>query len=1103
MMLGRAFRPTPGVGVPTLTVAAQFAALTAVSFVLVYLSMMAPSAHGQFAPIGASTAVILAALVLAPRRSWPAIAAAGLVGRVAASALMRSRPEVALALALCGMLEYLAAAALLLRVIGRRPDLARVSTICAFLGIVAVAAAVSAVPAALIYQVMTGSQAFAGNLLTWAARDFSGMATLTPCLIVLASQRRNWRQFAGLGVWPLGLLALVEAGVFLQQLVPLAFLIMPALMLVTWRLRIAGAVIGTLMTMAIAVPATLSGLGPFDMIAPPAERLLVLQLFLTICFYVSVPVAIQVTNAQRLREELGQALQRSVDAQALYQVMADNVSDVVVRTDRELRMEYVSPACRSLGWEPEELIGKPPEFLTHPDDLEGVRANIARYLAGETVSPWERRYRFRAKDGTYRWFEGNPVVLRDETGAPCGILNSFRDVDEQHVAEEALAASEIRHRVVAENMHDVVVQMDVDDRLIYVSPSCSVWGYTPQEMLGRRALEFIHREEKDGVIENRRQLLNVPQPTLRRRARIRMKDGSFRWHEGSPSRLTDAKGETVGIVSILRDVHDEQLAAEALAESEMRYRLVTENMNDLVACAGRDGRLTFVSGASEQMLGYTAAEMIGMDVGDSLVHPDDREAAAEHLRQCLRAGPAREPFRFEYRARRKDGAYVWVEASPRPIFGDDGHFVEFQDVIRDISAHKALQEGLQEARAAADAAANLKAEFLADLSHELRGPLHSVHGLARLAHKEPQLIEPVRGYLGRIADASRALLVLVNDVLEFSKLDAARVVFRPRPVRVSGFLRATLAQLEPQAKAKNLQIEYLGSGMADLVVSFDSDRVRQVVLNLLGNAVKFTRSGKISLQAVYDFGEERLTVTITDTGPGIPADRLEWLFKRFSQVGGRGEQGYAGAGLGLAISKRIVDGLGGEIGVASEFGQGSSFYFSIPAPVREAADTWEEEQAAAPRIRVLVADSDPGVGQIVAEALGKLNPEVLTAPDTDTALDLVGRVALDLILLEMSPPGRQAQAVLRRIRRSRGPNAMTPVLALTSPGVEGGAEPMSLDGFEGLAPKPLSRVELISAVAHALAAAPGGPLEQVAGPLRRAPPVRAAKKRPAKKTVSA
>jgi CheY-like chemotaxis protein len=317
------------------------------------------------------------------------------------------------------------------------------------------------------------------------------------------------------------------------------------------------------------------------------------------------------------------------------------------------------------------------------------------------------------------------------------------------------------------------------------------------------------------------------------------------------------------------------------------------------------------------------------------------------------------------------------------------------------------------------------------------------------------------------------VLVLVDDILEFSKLEAAQVVFRPRPVRLATFAEACLAQIEPQAHAKNLVLDYIGQAPEDLVLSFDHDRLRQVVLNLVGNAVKFTNRGRISLETAYDVSAQMLTVKVWDTGPGIPVDLMSLLFQRFSQVGDGGMREHGGAGLGLAISKQIVDAMGGAIGVTSQAGRGSCFWFQVPAPVSAAREVEPEAPAPQPRIRILVADGEAGLADIVADWIGSTNAEVVSAADGEAALKVAARESFDVILINLALPGKDGRTALRQLRARRGPNLATPVLALAGPGDDTTPEAAMEEGFDGLVSKPMSKIEVVSAVIHALALARG------------------------------
>jgi PAS domain S-box-containing protein len=642
-----------------------------------------------------------------------------------------------------------------------------------------------------------------------------------------------------------------------------------------------------------------------------------------------------------------------------------------------------------------------------------------------------------------------------------------RQLPAGETSAEALAASEARYRLLAEHMSDIVVQLDAEGRIQYVSPSVRALGYTPDELIGRDRSEFIHADEVPRLIDNMALLRSgVLDRNRDRTHRIRIKEGGYRWFDGAPSPILDENGAVVGVINVLRDIHETKAAEEVLAASEAHLRLLADNMGDIVACYGRDGVVTFVSGATQATLGYAPEELIGRNV-DALIHPDDIDAYNPLYERHVDQGPGAPPFRFEYRMTRKDGSVVWLEAHPRAQYAADGSFLEWQDVIRDITGHKVLEEELRAARRAADAATQTKAEFLADMSHELRGPLTSIASFARLGRDHPEVPAPVRTALDRIENASVDLIGMVNDILDFSKLEAAQVVFRPKPVVVSELIKAAVGFMDTQAKAKDLPIVLADSTLAGLVLFLDAGRVRQVLLNLLGNAVKFTHAGRVTVEVRHDADTSRLSVKVRDTGPGIPADRLGQLFHRFTQVSDdHGVRAYGGAGLGLAISKAIVEGLGGEISVESKVERGSCFSFWIPAP--PAGDAFEEDDESTTKLRILVAHADPEVRTSVVNSLATLKVEVLTARDGTTAFRRAAREGIDVILADLEL-ARGDGAALRKLRRGRGLYARIPVLALSPHANEALYAKALAEGFHGLVVTPFTPSELTSAIAHALA----------------------------------
>jgi signal transduction histidine kinase/CheY-like chemotaxis protein len=390
-------------------------------------------------------------------------------------------------------------------------------------------------------------------------------------------------------------------------------------------------------------------------------------------------------------------------------------------------------------------------------------------------------------------------------------------------------------------------------------------------------------------------------------------------------------------------------------------------------------------------------------------------------------------------------------------------------VARD--AGEELKARLRAALAEAEQAAAVKTEFLANMSHELRTPLTSVVGFTRLAAEQPDLSPLSRDYIDRVGEASRALLCAVNDILDFSKLEAGQVSFRPEPVAVHELLLRALDLFTPQAAAKDLSLHLEDATAPDLTVAVDPDRLRQVLLNLVGNAVKFTARGEVTLTAAYDEAAERLTLAVIDTGPGVPPDRLDRLFKRFSQVDGALNRSHGGTGLGLAICKGIVEAMGGQVGATSVVGEGSRFFLTVPAPRAQGALAELAPEAlpeARTGIRVLVTDDHPANRELVRLFLAGIGAEICEAGDGEQAVEAAAAQAFDVILMDLRMPGLDGIGAVTRIRGAAGPNRATPILAFTADAESAFDDRLRAVGFDGAVAKPVEPGQLISAVLTAV-----------------------------------
>lgn len=525
----------------------------------------------------------------------------------------------------------------------------------------------------------------------------------------------------------------------------------------------------------------------------------------------------------------------------------------------------------------------------------------------------------------------------------------------------------------------------------------------------------------------------------------------------------------------LRDSQRRLMAASiALAENEASYRLLADTATDIISRSNLEGTMLYLSPAVQRVTGYTAAELVGRNIVD-LLHPDD---AGPYFARCDRMikGEQADGKPVEYRIRHKDGRWICIEGNPTLVRGDDDRPLGFVDVSRDDTLRKTLETELRAARQEAEAAAAVKGEFLANMSHELRTPLTSVLGFTRLAMEQPDLTEASRGYIRKASNAGTALLATVNDILDFSKLESGQLQIRPEPSDVAEVGRETLELFSEASAAKGVALRFEASNLPPSL-ALDPNRLRQLLLNLVGNAVKFSDEGEVVLTAAWRAADQRLIVSVQDQGPGISPEQQALLFQRFSQVGSSSTRRHGGTGLGLAICLGLVEAMGGWIGVESELGQGARFFFEIPAAPSVASDVADAPAAPIllPGTRVLVADDHAINRELVRAVLTPLGAEVSEVTNGVEAVAAAGRRRFDLILMDLRMPELDGLDAMRAIREGGGVNSKAPILAFSA-GIDASSAAARLQaGFDGDLPKPLMPADLIAGVAFYTAGrGPGG-----------------------------
>ena len=738
-------------------------------------------------------------------------------------------------------------------------------------------------------------------------------------------------------------------------------------------------------------------------------------------------------------------------------VFLDLSTDVYGIFDPQKGLVWANPSVVGvLGFAPEELRHVDLADLVHPDDLGQPTEDLEDFPRDGALRTLE--VRCRAKDGGWRWLEWT-----GSWEAPTGVLyGAARDVTDRRLTQAALARNERLMQAILDQSTAAVHVEDLDERYLLVNDAfLTIVGRDREEVVGRRAVEVWAPRLNPGADLDALVMASGESVT---RDDVVEVGGGPRTYMTVRFPVRDAAGTTVGMAGIATDITGRTEAEEALAERERLLDTIVRACPDIVTILDGTGRVREVSQASARILGYDLRDPVHEEL-ENLLHPEDLPAIYRAYTKLLTQETPQIDLR--YRVRHRDGHWVTLDTRGQVIRGDDGQAEGAVVVSRDITADLVFQTELEEALRAAEEASAEKSEFLSRMSHELRTPLNSVMGFAQLLGMDG-LGEEQTQAVGHILRAGHHLLNLIDEVLDIARIESGRLDLTLGPVPVAAVVVDALDLARPLAEDRHIAlVGDLGAIPATTHVRADRQRLMQVLLNLLSNGVKYNEpGGRVTVSARLE--GDVVALAVADTGPGIDPHDAERVFRPFDRLGAE-RTSVQGTGVGLTLSKHLVEQMGGSIVLASEPGRGATFTVTLPV-------TSPEVQARAPRRRRSAARRGDGVLRVlhIEDNLANLElvDQVLSRSGTvDLRAAMFGGLGLelareerpDLVLLDLHLPDMSGTDVLERLRQDPA-TATVPVVVVSADATPEQVRGLRDKGVLAYLTKPVDVQELLAVV---------------------------------------
>ncbi|NYT02815.1 MAG: PAS domain S-box protein [Methanosarcinales archaeon] len=780
------------------------------------------------------------------------------------------------------------------------------------------------------------------------------------------------------------------------------------------------------------------------------------------------------------REAARRALQRE---RQRFQSLSEHAPIGLLLIDRDGNFCYANPKFKELfGYDLSEISTGREWFrkaFPNPEYRHQViSAWVNDLLDSRLGEKRPRTFRVTARDGREKTIKFVAVQLEDGEN-----LLSCEDITEIERANDALKAANDQLLGIIDFLPDATFVIDDQNKVI-------AWNRAMEEMTGISKKDIIGKggyaysipfygesrpilidliDNCDADVESKYIHIERTGRGICAEAHVPSLfggQGAYVW--GTASLLYDREGRFVGSIESIRDISKQKLVEKALRESEERYRLFFKTSRDCVFITSSAGKLVDFNDAAMELFGYDDREEFSrVNVYDLYDDPADR---IKHIQFVNRYG-----FSKDYPAnlRRRDGRIINALINTVAVRDKTGEVVCYQGTIRDITERKRSEEELRHAKEVAEAATRAKSEFLANMSHEIRTPMNAVIGMTGLLLEEG-LSPAQKDYVETIRFCGEALLSTISDILDISKIEEGKIELECQPLNLRDCIEASMDLVTAKALEKGLSLVYFIDKNTPEVIMGDPTRLRQILINLLSNAVKFTDQGQVAVSVFSQpLGHSHeIRFAVKDSGIGIPRDKLGSLFQSFSQVDASITRKYGGSGLGLVISKRLVELMGGKIWVESERCKGSTFHFTIlaegqsqestPARKPQLQEAVEGPLIAERDLRILLAEDNLVNQKVMLRMLNKLGYGADIASNGLEVLKALDRQDYDVILMDVQMPEMDGLEAARTIRR-RMPDGPK-IIAVTAHALKEDRDMCLQAGMDDYISKPIRIEELRSAL---------------------------------------